>query len=165
VIDMHPGTRPARSRDLGRCPDLSPAVCHAGIPPRFWRAFPGHPDQVAHARHFVARALADCPAVADVVLLTSELATNAVQHSATGHGGTFGVAISHSPGRVRVSVTDDGSAGLPVMAAAAEMSISGRGLILVDCLAVRWGCASPAERGRAERAQVRAIVWFELACQ
>ena len=101
-MEMHPGTGPARLADYGRSPDAE----HAGIPPRFWRAFPGHPDQVAEARHFAARALASCPAAADVVLLTSELATNAVQHSATGHGGTFGVAISHSPGRVRVSVTD-----------------------------------------------------------
>jgi anti-sigma regulatory factor (Ser/Thr protein kinase) len=161
VIEMHPGTRPARSPDLGRSPDAS----HAGIPPRFWRAFHGHPDQVALARRFVARALADCPAVADVILLTSELATNAVQHSASGRGGTFAVAISHGPGRVRVTVTDDGSASLPVMAAAEELSTSGRGLILVAGLAVRWGYAGPGERGRAAGSQVTATVWFELTCQ
>jgi anti-sigma regulatory factor (Ser/Thr protein kinase) len=161
VIDMQPGTCPARSLDLDRWPDVS----HAGIPPRFLRAFPGHPDQVALARHYVARALASCPAVADAVLLTSELATNAVQHTATGAGGTFAVAISHSPGRVRVTVTDDGSASLPAMAEAEEMSTSGRGLILVDCLALRWGSAPRAERGRTHGVAVRAAVWFELACQ
>ncbi|HUZ26805.1 MAG TPA: ATP-binding protein [Streptosporangiaceae bacterium] len=162
---MRPGTRPATSiassPDLGRSPD----ACHAGIPPRCWRAFPGHPDQVARARHFVARALADCPAVTDVVLLTSELATNAVQHSASGRGGIFAVAISHAPGRVRVTVTDGGSASLPVMAAADELSTSGRGLILVDCLALRWGYTGPAELARAEGAPAQATVWFELTCR
>jgi Histidine kinase-like ATPase domain len=158
---MQPGTCPARSLDLGRWPDVS----HADIPPRFLRAFAGHPDQVALARHYVARALAPCPAVADAVLLTSELATNAVQHTATGTGGTFAVAISHAPGRVRVTVTDGGSAGLPALAEAEEMSTSGRGLILVDCLALRWGSAPRAERGRTKGAAVRATVWFELACQ
>ncbi len=161
---MQPGTRPAqflaRSLDRDRRPDAS---C-AGIPPRFCRAFTGHPDQVAQARHFVARALADCPAVADAVLLASELATNAVQHSATGLGGTFAVAIVHAPGRVRVTVIDDGAASLPAMAAADELSTSGRGLILVDCLAARWGYAHPAEHGRAAAAPARAAVWFELAC-
>jgi anti-sigma regulatory factor (Ser/Thr protein kinase) len=158
VSEMHPGTRPATARDFGRSPDVS----HAAIPPRFLRAFPGHPDQVANARHFVACALASCPAVSDAILLTSELATNAVQHSATGHGGTFAVAISHGPGRVRLTVTDDGSAGHPMMAAADELSTSGRGLILVDCLAVRWGYTSPGERGRATGE--RWTVWFELSC-
>jgi anti-sigma regulatory factor (Ser/Thr protein kinase) len=157
-MEMNPGARPARSSDLGRSPEVS----HATIPPRFLRAFPGHPDQVAHARHFVARALANCPAVPDAVLLTSELATNAVQHSATGQGGSFAVAISHAPGRVRLTVTDDGSAGHPLIAPADELSTSGRGLILVDCLAVRWGYTAPGEPGR--KTGERWTVWFELAC-
>jgi anti-sigma regulatory factor (Ser/Thr protein kinase) len=155
---MHPGTRPATTRDFGCSPD----VAHAAIPPRFLRAFPGHPDQVAQARHFVARALASCPAVADAVLLTSELATNAVQHSATGCGGAFAVAICHGPGRVRLTVTDDGSAGHPLMAVGDELATSGRGLILVDCLATRWGYAAPAEHGRGPAE--RSTVWFELTC-
>jgi hypothetical protein len=158
VNEMHPGARPATTRDFGRSPDVS----HAAIPPRFLRAFPGHPDQVAEARHYVARALASCPAVADAILLTSELATNAVQHSATGLGGTFAVAISHGPGRVRLTVTDDGSPGRPLIAAADELSTSGRGLILVDCLAIRWGYTGPGEPGRS--AGERSTVWFELAC-
>jgi serine/threonine-protein kinase RsbW len=140
------GIRPARSRDFGRSPDSGQ---HAAIPPRFLRSFAGRPDQVAAARRFVAAALADCPAVADVVLLTSELTTNAIQHSATGRGGSFTVAISHGPGRVRVTVTDGGSATRPMVGgaggAAAELSTTGRGLILVDFLTVRWGYADPRD--------------------
>jgi hypothetical protein len=135
---------------------------HSGIPPRFRRSFAGQPGQVARARHFVAAALADCPAATDAVLLTSELATNAVQHSATGWGGSFVVAISHAPGRVRVTVTDDGSATWPAVAAAGdELAVSGRGLLLVDALASRWGLAGhPGEPGL----DGTAAVWFELAC-
>lgn len=171
VIEMHPGTPPVSSSGEDVAADsahrgpaaLAAAARHAAIPPRALRGFAGHPDQVAQARHFVARALAACPAMVDAVLLTSELATNAVQHSATGAGGTFGVAISHAPGRVRLTVTDDGSAGHPMLAAADELATSGRGLMLVDSLALRWGYTGPGERGRG--LGEKSTVWFELSCR
>jgi anti-sigma regulatory factor (Ser/Thr protein kinase) len=146
---------------------------HPDIPPRFRRSFAGQPDQVAQARRFVQGALAGCPALADAVLLTSELATNAVQHSATGRGGTFVVAISHAPGRVRVTVTDGGSATRPVVAPEPEeLAVCGRGLLLVDALADRWGYASEPDqpgtwdvRGKCpSSAEPSGAVWFELAC-
>ena len=145
-------------------PDGGPA--HRAIAPRFRECFTGHPEQVARARHFVAAALAGCPAAADAELLASELATNAVQHSATGHGGTFIVAISHAPGRVRVTVTDGGSATFPAVAVAAEELVtSGRGLLLVDCLAERWGYAGgPDQPGESRVPAAGGAVWFELAC-
>ncbi|MGH3166940.1 MAG: ATP-binding protein, partial [Trebonia sp.] len=45
--------------------------------------YPGRPDQVHHVRHAVARHLAGCPAAADAVLIVSELAANAIVHSAS----------------------------------------------------------------------------------
>jgi anti-sigma regulatory factor (Ser/Thr protein kinase) len=161
-----PGTRRARSRDLGHAPD---SLRHDAIAPRFLRTFPGRPEQVAAARRFVTDALAGCPAAADVVLLTSELATNAIQHSASGHGGSFVIAISHGPGRVRVTVTDEGSASQPVVGAGDELATSGRGLILVDFLAVRWGYAGQRNAGEPGRGEAgdgwdRGTVWFELDC-
>lgn len=149
---MNPGTRPARTGPAG----------HPDIPSQFRRSFPGRADQVGQARRFVAAALDGCPAAEDAVLLTSELATNAVQHSATGRGGCFAVAVSHSlgahsPGRVRITVTDDGSATRPAVAVTDELATSGRGLLLVDSLARCWGhLADPDWSGGA--------VWFELAC-
>jgi serine/threonine-protein kinase RsbW len=174
---MNPGTRPARSSRFGRSPDNAQSdgsaqpdrdreTDHPDIAPRFRRAFAGQPDQVAQARRFVEGALAGCPALPDVVLLTSELATNAVQHSASGRGGAFIVAISHAPGRVRVTVTDGGSATRPAVAPeAAELAVSGRGLLLVDVLADRWGYASELDHPAAGCGQgTGGAVWFELAC-
>jgi anti-sigma regulatory factor (Ser/Thr protein kinase) len=204
-MKMNPGTRPVRSSRFGRSPDngqfsgagkfaaAGPAgqpgpdgqagpigrdgePGHPDIPPRFRRSFAGQPDQVAQARHFVQGALAGCPALADAVLLTSELATNAVQHSATGRGGAFVVAISHAPGRVRVTVTDGGSATRPIVAPEPEeLAVSGRGLLLVDVLADRWGYASELDHPAASSAaghcpgasvstEPAGAVWFELAC-
>jgi serine/threonine-protein kinase RsbW len=49
----------------------------------FTAVYPGRPDQVQRARRAVARHLAGCEAVDDVVLIVSELASNAVLHSAS----------------------------------------------------------------------------------
>ena len=67
------------------------------------RVFPGHPAQVAHARRFVQRSLAPDGPAADAALLTSELATNAVRHTASGQGGTFEVIIWQCPPTVRIA--------------------------------------------------------------
>jgi anti-sigma regulatory factor (Ser/Thr protein kinase) len=59
--------------------------------------FPGQPDQVARARSFLKRHCGPCPVLDDALLLTSELCTNAVRHSASGDGGLFEVAIHRRP--------------------------------------------------------------------
>ncbi len=132
------------------------------------RVFPGDPGQVGHARRFVRRALAgdrpachcpgnDSPAVDgpvdDAALLVSELAANAIQHTATGDGGSFEIIVCQRPGTVCVLVTDSGSPGVPALAPAGDLDASGRGLAIVAALARRWG----HQAGRGGR-----IVWFEL---
>jgi anti-sigma regulatory factor (Ser/Thr protein kinase) len=57
------------------------------------RVFPGRPDQIAHARDFTRRVLGLCPVLDEAVLLVSELATNAIEHTATGNEGSFHVTI------------------------------------------------------------------------
>ncbi len=52
------------------------ATCYAGI-------YPGRADQVQHVRRAVTRHLAGCPAADDAILILSELASNAVLHSAS----------------------------------------------------------------------------------
>jgi anti-sigma regulatory factor (Ser/Thr protein kinase) len=120
------------------------------------RVFPGRPDQVASARHFVSRFLARCPAAADAILLTSELVTNALQHTATGMSGNFEVTACHCHRGIRITVTDEGSDHVPALVRGTLLPTSGQGLLLVTALATRWGHLGD-EQGRS--------VWFELDCR
>jgi anti-sigma regulatory factor (Ser/Thr protein kinase) len=114
------------------------------------RQFRGGADQVAEVRHWLEDLLPDCAARADVLLLASELCTNAIVHSRSGEaGGQFSVDIDWAPARARVVVGDQGSAKAPAAPQsgdAAPLGESGRGLLLVDALADDWGTASRPHR-------------------
>ncbi|MFI6481837.1 ATP-binding protein [Nonomuraea sp. NPDC050663] len=115
---------------------------------------PGVPSQVSRARHLVAGALGrGHPLYDDCLLLTSELATNAVLHSRSGDGGGFTLAVHAARGRVRVSIEDDGSAEPPCACRTSLNGTSGRGLPLIESLSHRWGFS---------RANGCNSVWFEL---
>ncbi len=75
------------------------------------RAFSGCRDQVARARQFVAGELAGCPVADEAILCVSELATNALMHTASGDGGKFEVIVQRWTSLARVSVCDQGSTG------------------------------------------------------
>jgi anti-sigma regulatory factor (Ser/Thr protein kinase) len=117
------------------------------------RIFPGQRDQVAHARKFVGRVLDGNPLADDAALLTSELATNAVLHTASGQDGTFAVAVRQHADRVRVEVWDAGAATAPVVRSPDQQREHGAGLGLVESIAARWGHLGDGD-GR--------VVWFEL---
>lgn len=117
------------------------------------RVFPGEPGQVAHARRFVARVLDSHPLADDAALLTSELVTNAVLHTASGQGGSFAVAVRWHATQVRVEVWDAGAGTAPVVRSPDQERESGAGLGLVEVIAARWGHLGD-EDGR--------VVWFEL---
>ncbi len=70
--------------------------------------FPGTAEQVALVRQWLYATLGACPAADDGVLLVSELATNALTHSASGRGGAFTVTVFHRSGDVRIEVADQG---------------------------------------------------------
>ena len=82
---------------------------------------PGRPEEVSGARAFVARTLSAAdktpPLDSDAAtLLTSELVTNAIQHTASGGpGGTVTIVVVDVPDGVLVEVIDDGSDGTPVV--------------------------------------------------
>lgn len=86
-----------------------------------------------------------------VVLLTSELVTNAVQHGR----GPIRLQLAEDGDRLRVEVTD-GYPGLPDgPGKPAEDDESGRGLLILDRLADRWG-------SHPSRTPPGKVVWFEL---
>ncbi|WP_440068802.1 ATP-binding protein [Streptosporangium sp. OZ121] len=125
-------------------------------------------DQVRSARNFVAEILGgDHPLHDDAVLLTSELATNAVEHPTqpvdTGIGwdgtgpverpGEFVVTVAFLPHGVVVTVQDPGSARIPCVRNSGLDATGGRGLMLVNDLATRWGF---------HRDGTGTVIWFEL---
>lgn len=87
----------------------------------------------------------------DVVLLASELFTNSIVHG----DGQVELRLKLTPRRIRVEVWDGGVAALPLKPLP-EMPgrLSGRGLGIVDKLAVEWGSGGTTHRTR---------VWAELA--
>jgi DNA-binding NarL/FixJ family response regulator len=92
----------------------------------------------------------DCSDALDTVqLLVSEVVTNAVVHA----GSRPTVAVILLPEAVRIEVADDNPAGLAPRKAAEEDE-SGRGLLLLDSLAAKWG-VDASEHGKT--------VWFEVA--
>lgn len=117
------------------------------------RTFPGRPDQVALARDFVKRALGSCPVLDEAVLLVSEVATNALVHSASGAGGHFDVTVLGGDNSALIAVTDRGSDTVPAARDVDPEAEAGRGLELVESIADRWGHCG----GRHGR-----TVWFEL---
>jgi len=116
--------------------------------------FTGREDQIALARDFVRQALGPVPVLDEAVLQVSELCTNALQHTASGRGGTFEVVILPGPCSVRVEVRDDGSDQAPAVHPADVLSEAGRGLGLVALVADKWG-HSGGRHGRS--------VFFELS--
>lgn len=110
------------------------------------------PASARAARRFVLDALAGAapPDLEEtVVLLASELVTNAVVHV----GGEIEVLVRLTPTAVRVEVTD-GSEVTPSPRRAGADDTSGRGLTLVEALARRWGVDAIPPGGKT--------VWFEV---
>ena len=117
------------------------------------RMFPGSRQEVRNVRAFVGEAVDGCPAADDVILLASEVVTNAIIHTASGKDGTFTVVVHPLDGMVRVEVHDGGSETPPGIRSADDQAISGRGLGMVESLATRWGHLGD-QNGR--------VVWFEV---
>lgn len=110
---------------------------------------------VGAVRHRLRTALSHwgVPELSDTAeLLTSELVTNALLHTAK--GAVFDAALG-SDSRLRVEV-QDGTSRLPGRRRdpEAEYATSGRGLLLVEALADSWGVQLLGD-GK--------VTWFELA--
>jgi anti-sigma regulatory factor (Ser/Thr protein kinase) len=75
----------------------------------FERDYPGRADQVHHVRRDVAEHLGECPVTADVMLIASEFATNAVLHSRS-RGDHFTIRVKLHGDYVRLECQDAGGA-------------------------------------------------------
>ncbi|MEV8319250.1 ATP-binding protein [Streptomyces sp. NPDC059900] len=91
----------------------------------------------------------------DAVLLVSEMTTNAVLHTDSIRV-LCGITLTGNRRRLRIELHDEGRApaSLPVRVAGADEE-NGRGLLLVQQLADRWGSA------RSTRA-TGTVVWAEM---
>ncbi|WP_073947539.1 ATP-binding protein [Streptomyces kebangsaanensis] len=81
---------------------------------------------------------------ADLQLCASELLTNVIRH--LGEGVPVTVRVSCAQDRTRLEITDPDPRALPVLCPAAdEDAETGRGLALLDALALRWGVDQGAD--------------------
>ena len=84
-------------------------------------------------------------------LLLTELVTNSVRHAQAGPSDWIGLDVLCSPEGVRVEVSDHGPGFEPRPDQPSPDSDQGRGLLLVDRMADRWGVRDGGAR-----------VWFEI---
>ena len=123
---------------------------------------PAEPRSVRAARVFVARELGAVGLSSSLaLLLTSELASNVVQHARTGFDLVVDLVVDPAPARVRVEIHDGVGAtialrelierhpGLP-----AFNSVHGRGLLLLTSTAAACGVIDKGQQGK--------VVWFEV---
>jgi len=117
------------------------------------RCFPNSPSSVTQARRYVQELLAATPRdVADAVaVMTSELATNSIRHTAS----EFEVGIDRTSRTIRVEVTDRGS-GAPTVFSPDPTATSGRGLHIVEQLSDDWGVTAVTDRNTK-------TVWFTVS--
>ena len=120
---------------------------------RWRRVFRGDERQLGVMRRWLTALLPAGPARDDVNLVATELASNAICHTASGQGGFFTVEITWWHSVVRVGVTDCGGPAQPQVVEDPPDE-HGRGLLLVSLLSLRTGMCGD-QRGRLVWADVR----------
>ncbi|WP_186779300.1 ATP-binding protein [Streptomyces salinarius] len=153
-------SRGLRLREAGPCP--------AHETPQGLRAYgmltlPGSDLASARtARHYVRDTCRSWSLPADttddLVAITGELVANALEHT---DSPTVAITCALTPGTAMVGVTDDGrNGGTPVASPSAGGSEAecegGRGLLITDALATRWGTLRTGEG---------LTVWAEVAVE
>jgi anti-sigma regulatory factor (Ser/Thr protein kinase) len=126
---------------------------------------------VRQVREDITRAFNWCPMTGELVLVASELATNAIQHSKSGSGGQFTVTVRVRHGDFAwIGVEDQGgSPGDPQAARDVDSSL-GKGLAIVDALAGKgnWGLVSltrtrsPDGRLHSREEVPRHVAWARI---
>ncbi|MEU9170651.1 ATP-binding protein [Streptomyces sp. NPDC048420] len=146
-----PALRPTGLVILGSCSTATARMLAAALrgdgraapPAAFDIRMLAVPEIVPDLRRSVRRYLGT--PCSDVQLCITELVVNVIRH--VGEGTPVQVRVARpAPGRpVRVEVTDPDSRALPVLVRAAGEDETGRGLALLDAVALRWGVEQRAE--------------------
>lgn len=134
------------------CREAMAAAASAPVPLRVQQYLEPTPHAPRTGRNLVAFAwrewrLPGTPTPAQVI--ASELVSNAVRHART----TVGFAISAVDGVLRLSAVDGDPQPVRLVAEEAGPEVAGRGLLVVDSLASRWGSV-PLDRGK--------VVWAAM---
>jgi anti-sigma regulatory factor (Ser/Thr protein kinase) len=107
---------------------------------------PWAPASVAVARQRLAADLSAAgifdAAAGDVVLVVSELLSNAIRHARPLPGASVQVAWALGDDAIEVAVSDGGAATTPARTHASVSALGGRGLDIVEYVARRWGVRS-----------------------
>jgi anti-sigma regulatory factor (Ser/Thr protein kinase) len=112
------------------------------------------PAFVTQARHELSHAMegAHPRCIEDAQLVMAELISNAVEH-AHSH---IDVSVARMGDALRIEVDDDDRAGRPRVLHPDPGSETGRGLLIVEHVAMRWGVERHWGNGKT--------LWAELAC-
>lgn len=107
-------------------------------------------SSVAVARKQLKRWMADQGSsrsrIEDARVIVSELLGNSVRHSRPLSDGTLLIAWSVEPRGFRLSVTDGGGTSRPHMLNASPSATAGRGMAIVDSLAISWWAEQTSSR-------------------
>jgi len=127
----------------------------AGLGDGFAFLLNGGHEVGAEARRALIAGDGELPAAirGDVLLLLTELVTNAVRHGGVGPDQSMRVELRQWPRRVRVEVVDPGTQFTKVRPSVRADESGGWGLLLVDRIADRWGVG---------RSVSGTCVWFEI---
>lgn len=119
---------------------------------RWCRTFCGEKHELQRLRRWLTGLLPERPARDDLLSVAVELATNAIQHTASGQGGWFTVEVAGHGPVIRLAVADGGAPVGPCLNDD-PMADCGRGLVIVHALSLLTG-VSGDHRGRT--------VWAEI---
>ena len=172
--EPEPGQRTGPQGDPGRNPgagqnphagaDLGPGAAQLRT---FATPFTSSPRGARLARRFVVKRMEQwgCAPASDiscsVALLVGELAANAVCHGRVpGRDFALRLVLTPQSGAVRIEVSDAGSEPPPARPVdPGPEDESGRGLLLVDILATRWGTSPRHPVGKTVWAEIEREPW------
>ena len=109
---------------------------------------------VPEARHKLSEAMVGSHqrCIDDAQLVVAELVTNAIEHAHS----NVGVSVTRMGDALRIEVDDDERTSQPRVLHPDALSETGRGLLIVDHVALRWGVERHWGNGKT--------LWAELAC-